>query len=152
MQVYRGELETDRNKFNGKVRLKRFPDLVGVEARVLALHFEQGTWTNWHVHAGRQVMYGILGTGCVVSKGGEAVVVAPGDVVYLEPGVTHWHGAAPDRGDFVHTVIAFDRKTFWEFRREDGAMAPQAVSVEDYRAIWAGIGDSESGQAPPRGL
>ncbi len=136
MQVYRGQLETNPTKFHGNVRLKRFHDLPGGDARVLALHFEPGSWTNWHVHAGRQVMYGIHGEGCVVQKGGEAVLLTPGDAVYLEPGVTHWHGGAPQGNDFVHAVIAFDQKTFWEFRGEDGQMGPAPVTVDEYEKVW----------------
>ncbi len=136
MQVYRGELETNTQKFQGKVWLRRFPDLVGIDKRVFVLHFEPGSRTNWHVHAGRQVMYGVYGKGCLVEKQGESTVMEPGDVVYLEPGVAHWHGASPG-GDFIHAVIAFDQKTYWTFRQEDGTWAPRPVSDEVYGDIWA---------------
>jgi quercetin dioxygenase-like cupin family protein len=30
-------------------------------------------------------------------RGGEAVEIRPGDVVFIEPDEEHWHGATPDR-------------------------------------------------------
>jgi quercetin dioxygenase-like cupin family protein len=38
-------------------------------------------------------------------RGGEIVVVQPGDVVFFEPNEEHWHGAAPDRF-MAHIAIA----------------------------------------------
>ena len=52
------------------------------------------------------------GVGLVQARGGEVVVVRPGDVIYTPPGEEHWHGAAPD--DFMaHTAIWEDDDTTW---------------------------------------
>ena len=36
------------------------------------------------------------GVGLVQSRGGDVVVMRPGDTIYAPPGEWHWHGAAPD--------------------------------------------------------
>ncbi|HJU74029.1 MAG TPA: cupin domain-containing protein [Gemmatimonadaceae bacterium] len=141
MQVYSGTPEKgDREKFHNDVWLKRFVDLPDDSVRVFVLHFTPGARTNWHVHAGRQVMYVLFGEGCVQEWSGKAAVVRPGDVVYLEPGVKHWHGAAPN-ADFIHSTIAFDRETYWKFRREDSSgavtMSAEPVSEADYDAAFS---------------
>ena len=33
----------------------------------------------------------------MATRGGEVQEIRPGDVVYIEPGEEHWHGATPDR-------------------------------------------------------
>lgn len=86
-------------------------------------------------------MYVLFGRGCVQEWGGKAAVVRPGDVVYLEPGVKHWHGASPN-AEFMHSSIAFDRETHWQFRRDvehEGAavMSAEPVSEEDYGSAFA---------------
>jgi quercetin dioxygenase-like cupin family protein len=37
------------------------------------------------------------GIGLVARRGGEVQEIRPGDVVYIEPGEEHWHGATADR-------------------------------------------------------
>lgn len=37
-------------------------------------------------------------------RGGKLNVLKPGDTVYTEPGVEHWHGASPD-SFMVHMVV-----------------------------------------------
>lgn len=37
------------------------------------------------------------GIGLVNRRGGVPVEIRPGDVVLIEPGEEHWHGATPDR-------------------------------------------------------
>jgi len=57
--------------------------------------FEPGARTVWHTHPLGQTL--IVTSGCgKVQKWGEAVEeIRPGDVVWIPPGVKHWHGAAP---------------------------------------------------------
>nr|WP_220386341.1 cupin domain-containing protein [Frankia sp. ArI3] len=52
--------------------------------------------TAWHSHAVGQTLYVTEGVGYVQARGGEVVVMRPGDVIYTPPGEEHWHGAAPD--------------------------------------------------------
>lgn len=62
-----------------------------------AVHFTPGARTAWHHHDGGQTLYVTDGEGRVQSRGEEAVVIRPGDVIFTPSGEWHWHGAAPDR-------------------------------------------------------
>ncbi|MFJ5804377.1 cupin domain-containing protein [Streptomyces decoyicus] len=53
--------------------------------------------TAWHTHAMGQTLHVTDGIGLVQSRGGEVVVMRPGDTVHTSPGEGHWHGAAPER-------------------------------------------------------
>jgi quercetin dioxygenase-like cupin family protein len=61
------------------------------------VRFSPGARTAWHHHPKGQTLYVTEGVGLVASRGGEVREIHPGDVVYIEPGEEHWHGARPDR-------------------------------------------------------
>jgi quercetin dioxygenase-like cupin family protein len=61
------------------------------------VRFTPGARTAWHHHPKGQTLYVIDGLGLVASRDGEVKEIRPGDVVYIEPGEEHWHGAAPNR-------------------------------------------------------
>jgi quercetin dioxygenase-like cupin family protein len=61
------------------------------------VRFSPGARTAWHSHPKGQTLYVTDGIGLVCSRGGEAAEIRPGDVVYIEPGEEHWHGATPER-------------------------------------------------------
>jgi quercetin dioxygenase-like cupin family protein len=61
------------------------------------VRFTPGARTAWHHHPHGQTLYVTDGVGLVATRGGEVREIRPGDVVYIEPGEEHWHGAAPDR-------------------------------------------------------
>src|SRR3954453_15586730 len=42
-------------------------------------------------------LYVTDGIGLVATRDGGVQEIRPGDVVYIEPGEDHWHGATPDR-------------------------------------------------------
>lgn len=63
--------------------------------RVNAVHFAPRARTAWHAHALGQTLYVTEGVGYVQSRGGQLIVIRPGDVIYTPPGEWHWHGAAP---------------------------------------------------------
>ena len=73
-------------------------------ARVNTVRFAPGARTAWHSHANGQALHVTDGVGLVQSRGGEVLVIRPGDVIWTPPGEDHWHGAAPDRF-LVHTAI-----------------------------------------------
>lgn len=52
--------------------------------------------TAWHRHANGQLLHVTEGTGLTQVRGGELVVIPPGDTVWCPADVWHWHGAAPD--------------------------------------------------------
>jgi quercetin dioxygenase-like cupin family protein len=61
------------------------------------VRFTPGARTAWHTHPHGQTLYITDGIGYVAHRGGPIQEVRPGDVVYIEPGEEHWHGATPDR-------------------------------------------------------
>ena len=61
------------------------------------VRFTPGARTVWHTHPMGQTLYVTDGIGLVASRGGEVREIRPGDVVYIEPGEEHWHGATADR-------------------------------------------------------
>jgi quercetin dioxygenase-like cupin family protein len=61
------------------------------------VRFAPGARTAWHSHPKGQTLYVTDGIGLVARRGGEAHEIRPGDVVYIEPGEEHWHGATSDR-------------------------------------------------------
>jgi quercetin dioxygenase-like cupin family protein len=61
------------------------------------VRFAPGARTAWHHHPKGQTLYVTDGIGLVARRGGEVQEIRPGDVVYIEPGEEHWHGATADR-------------------------------------------------------
>ncbi len=81
-------------------------------ANVYRVAFEAGARTNWHSHTGPQLLQIVEGT-CRFQKAGEPVHQAGvGDLISIEPGERHWHGAAP-AGPMTHIAINIDAKTSW---------------------------------------
>ena len=75
--------------------------------RVNAVHFAPCARTAWHSHAAGQTLHVTEGVGLVQSRGGDVVVMRPGDTIYTPPGEWHWHGAAPDH--FMTHLAIWDR-------------------------------------------
>jgi quercetin dioxygenase-like cupin family protein len=73
-------------------------------ARMASVHFEPGARSAWHKHAVGQYIHVVEGTAFMQERGGKKNVLKPGDTVYTEPGVEHWHGASPD-SFMVHIVV-----------------------------------------------
>ena len=65
-------------------------------ARVQAVKvtFEPGARTHWHTHPLGQTLQVLSGAGFVHLWGQEKLSIMPGDVIWIPPGVKHWHGAA----------------------------------------------------------
>jgi len=64
--------------------------------RATLVHFAPSSRTVWHRHVFGQTLYVTDGIGLVQSRGGDVMVMHPGDTVYTPPGEWHWHGATPD--------------------------------------------------------
>jgi quercetin dioxygenase-like cupin family protein len=60
--------------------------------------FEPGACTAWHTHPAGQTLIVTSGTGWVQEWGGQRREIKPGDVVWIPPGVKHWHGATATNG------------------------------------------------------
>lgn len=61
------------------------------------VRFAPGARTVWHTHPKGQTLYVTDGVGYVARRGVAPMQIRPGDVVFIEPGEEHWHGATPDR-------------------------------------------------------
>jgi quercetin dioxygenase-like cupin family protein len=81
--------------FTGTVRvdsLFRGSDPARVSGGIVT--FEPGAHTAWHTHPLGQTLIVTAGAGWVQQAGQAAQEIRPGDVVWIPPGVRHWHGAA----------------------------------------------------------
>lgn len=57
--------------------------------------FEPAARTAWHTHPLGQTLIVTSGLGRMQRMGGPIEEIRPGDVVWIEPGEKHWHGASP---------------------------------------------------------
>jgi quercetin dioxygenase-like cupin family protein len=92
--------------FTGTVRVDS-PFQASAPARVggTTVTFEPGARTAWHTHPLGQTLIVTAGVGRVQREGGEIEEVRPGDIVWIEPGEKHWHGAPPSIA-MTHIAIA----------------------------------------------
>lgn len=82
--------------FTGTVRIEplfQAPEPARVAG--LSVTFEPGARTAWHTHPLGQTLIVTTGLGRVQREGGPIEEIRPGDVVWLPPGLKHWHGASP---------------------------------------------------------
>ena len=96
------------------------------DMRALRLRFEAGVRSNWHSHAGWQILAAEEGRGRTQARGGEIIELVPGgSPVFAPAGLVHWHGASPDEHVVQLTILGGGDggPTAW--------MEP--VSEEDYR-------------------
>jgi quercetin dioxygenase-like cupin family protein len=66
--------------------------------------FEPGARSAWHTHPLGQTLIVTAGTGWVQQEGREEQEIKPGDVIWIPPGVKHWHGATATNG-MTHIAI-----------------------------------------------
>lgn len=113
--------------------------------RVNIVRFAPGARTAWHRHANGQTLHVTEGVGFVQSRGGELIVMKPGDTVYTPPGEWHWHGAAPEHF-MCHLAM-------WEALAEDqeGPETEWAGHVTDEDRRSGGVGAPDQGQSVPVG-
>ena len=99
--------------FTGKVNLSKI--LEGSQGHPLELYrvkFDASARTDWHAHQGSQMLY-IESGECRLQKEGEPVQnVRAGNVVVIDAGEKHWHGASP-KGEMVHIAIGLYELTDW---------------------------------------
>lgn len=90
------------------------------------LTFEPGARSSWHSHGG-MILLVTGGAGYYQEEGEPAQILRPGDVVNIEPGVKHWHGAAPD--SWFSQIVIFDSHYMPEERT---ANVEEPVTEEQY--------------------
>jgi quercetin dioxygenase-like cupin family protein len=83
--------------------------------------FEPGARTAWHSHPLGQTLIVTAGCGQVQRQDGPVESIRPGDVVWIEPGEKHWHGATPTTA-MTHIAIVEHR---------DGVSADWMEQVSD---------------------
>lgn len=93
------------------------------------LTFEPGARSSWHSHGG-MVLLITGGKGFYQEEGKPAQILRPGDVVDIEPGVKHWHGAAPD--SWFSQIVIFD---FHYVPEEGAAPLEEPVTDEQYNNL-----------------
>ena len=92
--------------FTGTVRVDS-PFQANAAARVggATVTVVPGARTAWHSHPLGQALFVTAGAGLVREWGGPMRQIHPGDVVWIAPGVKHWHGAAPTTA-MTHIAVA----------------------------------------------
>ena len=90
--------------------------------------FSPGARTNWHTHPLGQTLYVLSGLGWAQLEGQAAQAIRPGDVVSIEAGENHWHGA-----EAGHTMVHL------AMQEKDDSGSPVvwglAVTDEEYGAL-----------------
>jgi quercetin dioxygenase-like cupin family protein len=66
--------------------------------------FEPGARSAWHTHPFGQILIVTQGTGWIQQWGGPIEEIREGDVIWIPPGVKHWHGANPNTA-MTHIAI-----------------------------------------------
>jgi quercetin dioxygenase-like cupin family protein len=84
----------------------------GLPVRVYRVSFEPGARMKWHRHDDVQLLVGLSGTCLVANRAGETVQLGRGDIVVVESGEDHWHGAPPDEPG-AHFAINLGEETTW---------------------------------------
>ena len=131
MQIFRnGSVPSVKGSpewFTGDVRIDMmFRHEGGSPVTGAIVTFEPGARTAWHTHPVGQLLIVTEGKGWVQEDGRPAREIKSGDVVWIEAGVKHWHGAASNTR-MSHLAIAY---------MQDGKSADwkELVSDEQYNA------------------
>jgi quercetin dioxygenase-like cupin family protein len=92
--------------FTGAVRVdSQFQRSAPARVGGAIVTFEPGARTAWHTHPLGQTLIVTSGCGRVRRAGGPIEEIRPGDVVWIEPGEKHWHGASRTTA-MTHIAIA----------------------------------------------
>jgi 4-carboxymuconolactone decarboxylase len=113
--------------FKGSARVQRlFEASDPARASGASVTFEPGARTAWHAHPLGQTLVVTAGTGWVQQWGEPAEAIREGDLVWIPPGVKHWHGATSTTA-MTHMAV--------QERLEDKTVEwMEQVSEEQYRA------------------
>ena len=96
------------------------------DMRALRLRFEAGARSNWHSHAGWQIIAAEEGRGRTQVRGERVIELFPGGTPnYTAPGVVHWHGASPDEHVVQLTFMGGPPGADWFEPVSDGAYRGQ---------------------------
>ena len=91
--------------FTGTARVEaRFQASAPARVGGAFVTFAPGARTDWHSHPLGQTLIVTAGTGHVQQWGKPVQTIAPGDIIWIPPGVKHWHGATASTG-MTHLAI-----------------------------------------------
>jgi quercetin dioxygenase-like cupin family protein len=78
----------------------------------VAVTFDTGARSSWHTHPHGQTLIVTAGVGYVQHWGGKRELMREGDIVWIPPGVKHWHGAT-ESSSMTHVALVetLDGKT-----------------------------------------
>lgn len=111
--------------FTGSVRVdSRFQAADPARVGGGIVTFEAGARTAWHTHPLGQTLIVTTGVGRVQKWGDPVQEIRAGDVVWIPPGVKHWHGASP--------TVAMTHVAFAERLNGVGVDWLEKVSDTDY--------------------
>lgn len=99
--------------FTGSVKVQsRFQATSPARVGGGLVSFEPTARTAWHTHPLGQTLIVTEGGGLIQHWGGDIQQIGTGDIVWIPPGVKHWHGATSESG-MSHIAIAesLDGKT-----------------------------------------
>jgi quercetin dioxygenase-like cupin family protein len=87
------------NNFTGSVRVEsRFQGTAPARVSGGIVTFDPSARTAWHTHPLGQTLIVTAGAGLVQEWDGPIQEIRPGDIVWIPPGVKHWHGATAING------------------------------------------------------
>src|SRR5437899_11083851 len=102
----RSSSEGPKEWFTGKVRIEPlFQTSAPGRVQGASVTFEPGARTAWHPHPLGQTLIVTSGCGLVQAESGLVEEIRTGDVVWILPGVRHWHGATASSA-MAHVAIA----------------------------------------------
>jgi len=98
-------LENSSGWFTGQVWIEATIDTCE-ESRVSGaiVTFSPGARTVWHTHPLGQTLIVTAGSGWIQQEGGPVQSIQPGDIIWIDPGERHWHGATRQTG-MTHIAI-----------------------------------------------
>ncbi len=106
--------------FDGEVKTLQ---LVGPkdskEVELLAVYFSAGARTKPHIHEHDQILQVIEGQGIVATET-EKLMVSEGDVITIQAGTWHWHGATRNTA-MCHISIKRPGPSNWEVEEQNWA-------------------------------
>lgn len=123
----KGEIGKNTNNYTGTIWLSELNHSDSNFTFSLAQAvYAPGSKLDWHIHPGGQYLLITEGTGYYQEKGKPGQVVHKGDIIKCNPGVEHWHGAAPNSTfSYVGVTPTQKGKTIWLKR----------VTEEEYNRI-----------------
>ena len=101
--------DRDTKIFIGDVRRQNLiTEEIATSLRVTSVSFRDGARNKWHTHTTEQVLIVTSGRGIIANESEEHEITT-GDVIAIQSGERHWHGAAPG-ADMTHLSILLPGK------------------------------------------